>query len=79
MSYKGRLKAWETRRAKYGTAGHSGPYRTAVSFADDLGSRALAFVLRLHAQGELSEGQCAKALELDRVSFRALVDERASI
>lgn len=70
-----RMRAWETRRARYGAAGHAGPYhnRTAV-VVDDLGRLALAFILRLHAQGELSEGQCSKALQIDRVSFRELVD-----
>jgi len=72
-----RVQAWKTRRARYGTAGHARPYRTSPTPADDLGSRALAFVLRLHAQGDLSEGQCSKALGIDRVTFRALVDDRA--
>lgn len=86
-----KLKAWETRRARYGAAGHAGPYRTGGALhvsdnyrklvldavADDLGSRALALVLRLYAEGALSEGQCAKALQIDRVSFRALVDDGA--
>lgn len=71
-----RKRAWETRRAKYGPAGHAGTYRTCGSrVVNDLGRRALAFVLQLYANGELSEGQCAKALRIDRVSFRVLVDE----
>lgn len=73
-----RLKAWETRRAKYGKVGHAGPYRmgTAVSTVDNIGRMALTFVLQLHARGELSEGQCCRALRVDRVSFRELVDAK---
>jgi hypothetical protein len=67
-----RLKAWKTRKEKYGPAGHVGPYRTG-SVDSDLSRRALEFVLSLYEQAVLSEGQCCKALGLDRVSFRALV------
>lgn len=73
-----RRKAWETRRAKYGASGHAGSYRmSSIVEVDPIGKRALAFVLRLYEQGELSEGQCCKALQLDRVSFREMVDDAA--
>ena len=78
-----RLRAWETRRSKYGPRGHSGPYRVFVDAVGerrpsqrDTAVRALAFILDLHAKGELSEGQCCKALGLDRVSFRELADRQ---
>lgn len=66
-----RRKAWITRREKYGERGHGGGYRRGP---DPLGRRALALVIRLHEEGALSEGQCCRALELDRVDFRRLVD-----
>src|SRR5687767_54596 len=66
-----RAKAWTTRREKYGERGHSGSYRRPT---DSLGRRALALVIRLHHEATLSEGQCCKALRLDRVDFRRLCD-----
>jgi hypothetical protein len=71
QSAEARAKAWATRREKYGERGHSGSYRRA---SHPLETRALRLVLRLHEEGTLSEGQCCKALDLDRVDFRALVD-----
>jgi len=64
-------RAWETRRAKYGDRGHNGAY---IRPASALGRRALALVMRLHDEGTLSEGQCCKALDLDRVEFRIMRD-----
>ena len=70
-----RAKAWATRRAKYGARGHAGSYaRLRIDF---IARRALALVLRLHEDATLSEGQCCKALGLDRVAFRRLCDELA--
>jgi hypothetical protein len=49
----------------------------ALSRSDEdgaLGDRALALVLRLHREGILSEGQCCRELDLDRVTFRILAD-----
>lgn len=66
-----RVKAWETRRAKYGPRGHDGAYTRP---SHPLGLKALRLVLKLHAEGTLSEGQCCKALDLDRVELRALAD-----
>ena len=68
-----REKAWKTRREKYGSAGHSGSYSR---FPNATERRALALVILLHAEGTLSEGQCCKALGLDRVEFRKMCDER---
>lgn len=70
-----RARAWATRRAKYGEHGHSGAYRKPT---DPVGRRALALVISLHIQETLSEGQCCAALNIDRVSFRALCDEYLS-
>lgn len=55
----------------YGPRGHAGSYARP---AHSLGLRALRLVLRLYAEEVLSEGQCCKALDLDRVEFRALAD-----
>ena len=73
MGELARHKAWATRRAKYGPRGHGGSYtRWSV---EPVGLRALGLVVRLHREELLSEGQCCKALDLDRVAFRKLVDE----
>jgi len=40
-------------------------------------SRAHTLIARLHREGVLSEGQCCKALEMERVAFRRMVDWRA--
>jgi hypothetical protein len=64
-----RRKAWVSRRAKYGPRGHAGTYtRTALE------RRALRLIVRLHLEGTLSEGQCCKALAMDRVTFRCVRD-----
>ncbi len=63
-----RRRAWATRRAKYGKAGHSGTYAR--------GNHAglLNLVVRLHVEGVLSEGQVARASGLDRVQIRTMAD-----
>lgn len=68
---KARVAAWKTRRAKYGPAGHNGGYSRPCTHC----SGAVALVIRLHNEGTLSEGQVAKALNLDRVAVRKLADE----
>lgn len=67
--------AWDTRRAKYGEAGHAG-YRRRRALLD---RRALALIVRMHVEQVLSEGQCCAALDLDRVEFRALCDEFTAV
>jgi hypothetical protein len=67
---------WKTRREKYGPCGHGGSY--ARWTRDPLGVRALALVIQLHREEVLSEGQCCDALDIDRVSFRELVDGAAN-
>lgn len=69
-----RKRAWKTRRNKYGPHGHSGGYNTYSRPMSAVGQRALALVIRLHEEGALSEGQCSKALNIDRIRFRALCD-----
>lgn len=71
MSAAARAKAWETRRAKYGPRGHDGYFNRP---SHPLGLRALRLVIRLHNEGTLSEGQCCKALDIDRVEWRAICD-----
>ncbi|MBB3889474.1 hypothetical protein GGQ61_000171 [Phenylobacterium haematophilum] len=70
-----RARAWATRRQKYGQRGHAGSY---ARFRPELvEQRALRLVVRLHQEGTLSEGQCCKALGLDRVEFRTICDAPA--
>lgn len=73
-----RAKAWETRRRLYGPAGHRGmgiAYRRPRSRREDL---ALRLIARLHEQEVLSEGQCRKALDMDRIEFRVMCDTFAA-
>ena len=67
-----RRRSWETRRAKYGERGHSGSYARHQNYH---GRRALAWIIQMHRDAVLSEGQCCTALDMDRVNFRRLVDE----
>lgn len=69
-----RSKAWETRRAKYGPCGHNSGYARGGRARTALGSLALKLIVRLHREGTLSEGQCCKALDVDRVDWRAICD-----
>lgn len=71
-----RAKAWKTRRAKYGPRGHSGSYHCAPSAASTRLMR--RWLIRLHVEGVLSEGQAAKATGLDRVTVRRLADEHSA-
>lgn len=67
-----RRKAWATRRAKYGPRGNCGVYRHGgVSFLEN---RAIRLIVKLHLDETLSEGQCAKALGIDRVAWREMVE-----
>jgi hypothetical protein len=68
-----RAKAWVTRRAKYGPQGHASSYTRG-----GIGRRALALIVSLHREEVLSEGQCCRALDLDRVAFRAICDRLAT-
>lgn len=45
--------------------------------ADDFRERVIRLLLDLHASDVLSEGQCAKVLDVDRISWRELEDEAA--
>lgn len=64
-----RSKAWATRREKYGPSGHGGYYcaRNSVRCSD---CKARAMIVKLYADGTLSEGQASKATGLDRVALR---------
>lgn len=68
---KVRRAAWETRRQTYGPQGHSGAYSRGPTQA---GAGALDLVIRLHAEGVLSEGQVAAATGLDRLEIRRRAD-----
>lgn len=70
---KARAAAWKTRRRKYGAKGHNSAYgrgRGACQHCE----RMRAVLVRLHAEGVLSEGQAAKATGLDRIELRTRVD-----
>jgi len=69
-----RKTAWETRRAKYGKRGHAGSYSRGPAGKCRHCSAAVSLVMRLHNDGVLSEGQVAKALQLDRIEVRELAD-----
>lgn len=69
-----RARAWSTRRERYGQQGHSHVAYSSRGPGKTIGMLALKLVIRLHREGTLSEGQCCKALDLDRVHFRTLVD-----
>jgi len=68
-----RRRAWVTRREKYGERGHAGSYQR-PTLRETL---ALLLIVRLHEGGVLSEGQCATALQMDRVAFRKICDRLA--
>jgi hypothetical protein len=65
-------KRWATRRERYGAAGHGSSYSRWTK--DPYGVRALQWVVEMHLEGTLSEGQCCQRLDMDRIDFRMLVD-----
>jgi len=67
-----RKRAWETRRARYGSRGHSGAYLTGRRCPRCASMEAM--LIQLHAEGVLSEGQVSKATDLGRVEIRREVD-----
>lgn len=69
-----RKRAWQTRRQKYGQHGHNGTYTRNPGPCTDC-ERMRAYLVRLHAEGVLSEGQAAKATGMYRVDLRAAADE----
>lgn len=73
--HEARMKAWATRRHRYGPRGHAGSYSRGFALGSVLARRAIALVVKLHREEVLSEGQCCKALDLDRVQFRVMCDE----
>lgn len=75
MSGGARERAWNTRRKRYGQSGHAAAYRSGASVVPSIYRAALSLVIRLYRDGTLSEGQCCKALAVDRVTFRGIVDD----
>lgn len=67
-----RKRAWETRRARYGNRGHRGAYLTGRNCPRCVSMEAV--LIRLHAEGVLSEGQVSKATDLGRVEIRRRID-----
>lgn len=65
-----RKRAWKTRRKMYGPRGHAGSYTRPCNCS------ARHWIVRLHREGVLSEGQASKALGIDRVLLRTLADEQ---
>lgn len=72
-----RLRAWATRRQKYGPSGHKGSYARWESPGAPTPSRdgMLSLLIDLHLSAVVSEGQLAKATGLNRIELRRLVDE----
>ena len=68
-----RAKAWETRRAKYGKNGMSGPYACGNKCGACESMRAM--IVRLHVEEVLSEGQAAKAMKCGRIELRKKADD----
>ena len=72
--YDVRKRAWATRRAKYGPRGHNSPYsRPRVVACEDC-LRMTHLIVKLYAEGVLSEGQASKATGLPRVDLRRMAD-----
>lgn len=69
-----RLRAWRTRRAKYGVRGHGSSYSRHGGPCEAC-KRMESVIVRLHIEGILSEGQAAKAIGVGRVVLRALADQ----
>lgn len=73
MTPDSRAKAWQTRREKYGPHGHSGvPYDRPAGANE---AKMLRFIIGLHRDGTISEGQASKATGLDRIKIRELADK----
>lgn len=68
-----RFKAWETRRKKYGSSGHSGGY-TRLRY-DPRVKKMVDAIIEMHMDGMLSEGQTARILSESRLHVRMMVDE----
>ena len=68
-----RKRAWKTRREKYGTQGHNASYLRPHGPCADC-ARMRGYLIRLHVEGVLSEGQVAKATGLDRIEVRIRAD-----
>lgn len=69
-----RARAWATRRKKYGPHGHAGSYSRVATGPCPHCERMTDLIVRLHAEGALSEGQAAKATGLRRIEIRKRVD-----
>jgi len=70
-----RARAWATRRRLYGAAGHRGSYSGHGALRCRDCERMIGVIVRLYAEGVLSEGQAAKATGRDRVWLRIARDE----
>lgn len=68
-----RDKALATRRAKYGPKGHARSYNCPWDWQHE--KAALDWICELHENGVLSEGQCSKRLNMERVAFRIMMDD----
>ncbi|SCB30681.1 hypothetical protein [Rhizobium lusitanum] len=69
-----RKRAWITRREKYGPIGHRGSYSRNPGPCPDC-ARMRGWLVRLHVEGTLSEGQAAKATGLGRIDLRKAADD----
>lgn len=69
-----RKRAWATRREKYGDHGHNGTYNRSSGQCSDC-ERMRGWLVRLHVEGVLTEGQAAKATGLHRIELRRAADD----
>ena len=76
-SRESKLRAWQTRRAKYGPRWHSGSYQCCGYHANC--KAMIVLIIKLHNAEILSEGQVAKATGLGRVEIRRLADEQMAV
>lgn len=72
-----RMRAWKTRREKYGKRGHHGSYARSAGQTSDA-ERMRYWLIALHVDGILSEGQAARATGLHRIALREIADEIAN-
>lgn len=70
-----RQRSWETRRAKYGPAGHAGYYSRPATRPDTRLGRLVALLIDDEI---LTEGQVARIIECDRIAVRRIADEGAA-
>jgi len=72
-----RIRAWATRRRLYGASGHRGSYVRHKAILCVRCERMTRLIVKLYAEGTLSEGQAAKATGRGRVWLRIAAETEA--